>query len=294
MQRALHASERLVESWTDTAAAWRLLANCQLDLAKDEEARVSIERMLHCPDFGADDKSWAEARLGEISARLQGKAPSLAEQTLASIGPSSESPSSEATKEKTSPAPAASAGAGASAGAAGAGASAGAAGVSARPSASASPAKPAGASSGGDIPSPLEMGVASDEPSPAPEKGRLSSTLERQGIITVVSSRDNEQLLEVKKLLDADPNNLDLLDWYAFACYTSEYIDEAIKTYERLIKEGSPTDKTYYYLASAYLKKPDVRMAFKYFNLLKKSFPNSKLIEKVEEKKGKLAALAKV
>ena len=266
MQRALHASQRLVELAPTKAAAWRTLANCQLDLAQDEEAKSSIDIMLNQGDKTTEDVAWAQARLTEISARTSGQAPSLADATLATLSP----PEAAALAPTPAPAPPP---------------------APAPLNLSAPVNAPAPAQPADRIPSALDM-MAAPAPAPQPKKG-LTGALEQQGIITVVASKDNEQLKEVKKLLDADPDNQDLLDWYAFACYTADQVDEAIRVYERLIKESEPTDKTLYYLGSAYLKKPDIRTAFKYFGALKKKFPNSSLIEKIDEKKAKLANLTK-
>ncbi len=252
MQRALHAGQRLVELAPGKSSSWRILANCQLDLAQDAAAQVSINNMLNQADKSTEDVAWAQARITEIQARTSGAAPSLADATLATLSPPPEAvPASPVAAPAPAPSP-----------------------------------KPIDR-----IPSAIDM-MAAPAPAPQPKKG-LTGALEQQGIITVVASKDNEQLKEVKKLLDADPDNLDLLDWYAFACYTADQLDEAIKIYERLVREGEPTDKTFYYLGSAYLKKPDIRNAFRYFGVLKKRFPNSSLIEKIDEKKAKLANLTK-
>jgi len=259
MQRALHAAQQLVKAAPNKAASWRLLANCQLDLAQDEPARTSIQKLQGQGDASADDAAWAKARLGEIAARLGGTAPSLAEATFAGMGPADGAAPKAKPEPKPEPKP--------------------------QPKAMAAAAPQR-------IDSAIDM-LAAPAPPPPPEKAGIAGALERQGIITVVASRDNQQLEEVRKLVEADPTNADLLDWYAFALYTADRLDEAITTYEQLLKTTEPTDKMYYYLGSAYLKKPDIRRAFVYFNELKKRFPTSKMIEKIDEKKLKLAALSK-
>ena len=53
-------------------------------------------------------------------------------------------------------------------------------------------------------------------------------------ILTKYTSGSGEGIPEVEKLLEGDPNNVDLLDWLAFMYYSNDNIDKAIETYTRL------------------------------------------------------------
>ena len=133
-----------------------------------------------------------------------------------------------------------------------------------------------------------------DDDEDGPKRGSpLGAVLEQRNIVTYIGSKSDEQVDAVRAQVAEDPDNPELLDWYAFVLYSSERIEEAIEIYERIVKEFTPSDTTYYYLGSAYLKMANVKMAFIYFEALQREYPKSPLLKKIDDKRIKLKKLTK-
>ena len=265
LQRALFASSTLASMDPGNPEAWKLLANTQVDMGIDFEAKNSLQNLLSIPCLEVTEQAWAEAILSEVSSRI-GDAP---EPALPPIGDTF-SGAPAATPEPVAPIPVATA---------------------ADPSLQIDPLSALSLmttdeAAGTPVPKP--------PPTPrAPSDNAIGGVLEQQGIITQIATKDSGQLESVRLLLEKDPNNVELLDWYAFALYSSERIEEAIEVYERILTDFEKSENAYYYIGSAYLKIPNLKKAFHYFNLLKQEFPGSHLNQKVVDKKNKLKALTK-
>ena len=69
-------------------------------------------------------------------------------------------------------------------------------------------------------------------------------------ILTQYTSGTGEGISEVEKLLEGDPNNVDLLDWLAFMYYSNNNIDKAIETYKRAlsIKADNANMSTWFFI----------------------------------------------
>lgn len=68
-------------------------------------------------------------------------------------------------------------------------------------------------------------------------------------VFSVHTKHSAETLESTRRLLDKDPNNKELLDWFAFMLYSNEQFAEAIDIYRRLIEQDSNSIEHLYYLA---------------------------------------------
>jgi len=259
LQRALFTSLELTRYAPENIEGWKLLANTQIDLAEDNQALATLNTLLALPGLDVADSAWAQALVSEITNRLNpGSAP------MASVPATP--PASPPVGDTFSGAPAVD---------------------SSLISDPLSALDMMGQEEPGNT-APVEKAPPTPQ---APSSGKVGGVLEQQGIITQIATKDSGQLESVRLLLEKDPNNVELLDWYAFALYSSERLIESIEVYTRIIEDFEPTENAYYYLGSAYLKIPNLKRAFKYFDTLLKEFPNTKLKSKVLDKKTKLKAL---
>lgn len=64
-----------------------------------------------------------------------------------------------------------------------------------------------------------------------------------------------DQVAEVRKMLEADPDNSELQDWLAFVYYSNGMWDASIRIYEKLIRNGYRTPTQRLYLGNALYKK---------------------------------------
>ena len=71
------------------------------------------------------------------------------------------------------------------------------------------------------------------------EEGRVFSVHTKHSLETLESTR---------KLIEKDPHNRDLLDWFAFMLYSNEHFSEAIDIYRRLLKQDEGSIEHMYYL----------------------------------------------
>jgi len=64
-----------------------------------------------------------------------------------------------------------------------------------------------------------------------------------------------DQVAEVRRMLEADPNNPELMDWLAFVYYSNKMWDAAIQLYEKLLAQGYRPPTQRLYLGNALYKK---------------------------------------
>ncbi len=75
------------------------------------------------------------------------------------------------------------------------------------------------------------------------------------GQITEYTENSTEGIEDVERMLENDPDNLDLADWVAFLYYSNNLLDKAIATYRRLLAADHRAESQYFYLGNAYYKK---------------------------------------
>jgi DNA-binding response OmpR family regulator len=99
-------------------------------------------------------------------------------------------------------------------------------------------------------------------------------------VTKMIQATETKALENVQTLLKASPDDLNLLDWYAFLCYSHGRYEEAVSIYERLIKEGSFKLEHHFYLGNACYKSGDVKRAITEWRFVVKGAPGMKLAKK--------------
>lgn len=114
----------------------------------------------------------------------------------------------------------------------------------------------------------------------------ISNAMDKEAdeILTKYTSGTGEGINEVEKLLEGDPNNVDLLDWLAFMYYSNANIDKAIETYKRALSIKSDNENQHYYLANSYYKKGMMSEAKKEWSEVIRLNPNSKIAKNAQER----------
>lgn len=116
---------------------------------------------------------------------------------------------------------------------------------------------------------------------------------EEEELLTKYTAGTGEGINEVEKLLEGDPNNVDLLDWLAFMYYSNNNIDKAIETYKRALAIKPDNENQHYYLANSYFKKTMMAEAKKEWNEVIRLKPNSKIAKNAQERIDYLATQGK-
>lgn len=107
---------------------------------------------------------------------------------------------------------------------------------------------------------------------------------EEEELLTKYTAGTGEGINEVEKLLEGDPNNVDLLDWLAFMYYSNNNIDKAIETYKRALAIKPDNENQHYYLANSYFKKNLNAEAKKEWSEVIRLKPNSKIAKNAQER----------
>ncbi len=116
---------------------------------------------------------------------------------------------------------------------------------------------------------------------------------EEAELLTKYTAGTGEGINEVEKLLEGDPNNVDLLDWLAFMYYSNNEIDKAIATYKRALSIKPDNENQHYYLANSYFKKQMMAEAKKAWSEVIRIKPNSKIAKNAQERIDFLASQGK-
>ncbi|MDD3147476.1 MAG: tetratricopeptide repeat protein [Candidatus Riflebacteria bacterium] len=116
---------------------------------------------------------------------------------------------------------------------------------------------------------------------------------EEAELLTKYTAGTGEGINEVEKLLEGDPNNVDLLDWLAFMYYSNNNIDKAIETYKRALSIKPDNENQHYYLANSYFKKQMMAEAKKAWSEVIRIKPNSKIAKNAQERIDFLASQGK-
>lgn len=115
----------------------------------------------------------------------------------------------------------------------------------------------------------------------SPKKDNRSDLQKKiDGQITEYTEGSGEGIEEVRAMLAADPENLDLQDWLAFMLYTNNQLDEAIEIYKKLLGRNHKSETQHYYLGNAYCKKGLVQLAIEEWRRVVEIDAESKLAKK--------------
>ncbi len=107
---------------------------------------------------------------------------------------------------------------------------------------------------------------------------------EEEELLTKYTAGTGEGINEVEKLLEGDPNNVDLLDWLAFMYYSNNNVDKAVETYKRALAIKPDNENQHYYLANSYFKKGMMAEAKKEWSEVIRLKPNSKIARNAQER----------
>jgi len=118
--------------------------------------------------------------------------------------------------------------------------------------------------------------------------GQLMQDLDMGQLVTRYGGSTEGQVATVEEQLARDPDNVMLLDWYAFLLYSTGRYADAAKRYERLIETSKASAPRLYYLGSSYLAQHRMQDALVCWQHLKKWFPDSPLLRRVDAKVAKL------
>ena len=128
-----------------------------------------------------------------------------------------------------------------------------------------------------------EQSKSSEAPKPEVEEAAL---------LTQYTSGDGGGVEEMERMLEQDPNNLQLLDWLAFMYYSNNDIKKAIQTYTRIIEIEPNNASQHYYLGNCFFKNNQKEKALAEWNTVIALKPNSKYARKAQERIAKLGTHA--
>ncbi len=142
----------------------------------------------------------------------------------------------------------------------------------------------AGAGSGG--------AASEDEDERLKRARKVSEVLEEKQIMTMYGGEDEESMEMVRQQLAESPDNPQLIDWYAFLCYSSNDLEQAREWYEKLLKIEPDNANALYYLGNIHVKLIDYKKARSYWDRLLALYPDSPLSRKARRKMEKIRKLA--
>lgn len=107
---------------------------------------------------------------------------------------------------------------------------------------------------------------------------------ENKELLTKYTAGSGDGIPEIEKLLESDPNNVDLLDWLAFMYYCNKNIDKAIETYKKALSIKSDNETQHYYLANSYYLKGMMTEAKREWSEVIRLNPTSKIAKNSQER----------
>ena len=138
-------------------------------------------------------------------------------------------------------------------------------------------------------PSPAAVPKAAPAKAPTPPPAQSAAqAAEEAALLTQYTSGDGGGVEEMERMLERDPNNLQLLDWLAFMYYSNNDISKAIQTYSRIIEIEPNNASQHYYLGNCFFKNNQKDKALAEWNTVIALKPNSKYARKAQERIAKL------
>ncbi len=137
-------------------------------------------------------------------------------------------------------------------------------------------------------PTAPQPALASKPPAPASPPPKAAVAAEEAALLTQYTSGDGGGVEEMERMLERDPNNLQLLDWLAFMYYSNNDIPKAIQTYSRIIEIEPNNASQHYYLGNCFFKNNQKDKALAEWNTVIALKPNSKYARKAQERIAKL------
>ena len=109
-------------------------------------------------------------------------------------------------------------------------------------------------------------------------------------VLTQYTSGDGQGVEEMERMLEKDPQNLQLLDWLAFMYYSNNETEKAIQTYGRIIDLDSSNAGQHYYLANSFYKANRIEEALEAWRKVCELKPDGKLARKAQKRIDKVEA----
>lgn len=145
------------------------------------------------------------------------------------------------------------------------------------------------------VPQSPRAPLPSPPPVPQPRPQAVVDTgadQEAQALLTQYTSGDGGGVEEMERMLERDPNNLQLLDWLAFMYYSNNDAVKAIATYRRIIEIEPNNASQHYYLGNCFFKNNEVERALEEWNAVIQLKPGSKYARKAQERITKLGTMS--
>ncbi len=111
-----------------------------------------------------------------------------------------------------------------------------------------------------------------------------SQEQEDAALLTQYAAGDGGGVEEMERMLEQDPDNVQLLDWLAFMYYSNNEIQKAIEVYERIMSIDASNPSQHYYLGNCYYKAGHRDKAVEHWKAVIELKPGSKYARKAEEK----------
>lgn len=132
-------------------------------------------------------------------------------------------------------------------------------------------------------PVPAPAPTASGGPPPGPQT-------DGDAVLTQYTSGDGQGVEEMERMLEKDPENLQLLDWLAFMYYSNNETEKAIDTYCRIIALDASNAAQHYYLANSFYKANRIEEALGSWRKVCELKPDGKLARKAQKRIEKVEA----
>ena len=103
-------------------------------------------------------------------------------------------------------------------------------------------------------------------------------------VVTGYSGVPATGIEELKRMVDQNPDNLDMKDMLAFMLYSNNRLDEAIEVFKDLVERKHNPGNQHLYLGNIYYRKGLIQMALVHWDKVRECAPASKEAAKARER----------
>jgi len=116
-------------------------------------------------------------------------------------------------------------------------------------------------------------------------KEQLDGPDERDdSVVTGYSGVPSTGIEELRRLTDANPDNVDMKDMLAFMLYSNDRLDEALEVFHDLVDRGHNPGNQHLYLGNIYYRKGLTTMALLHWDKVRECAPSSPEAAKARER----------